>query len=150
MAIPVPLPAGGGRMPPDFRKPGQRGPAEIVYLRPRAPLAPQPHLRGTRAIIYKPAPSVMQGRRAARHWVLEFEPVRPPVKDFLMGWTGGGDADAMVRLRFPDRASAERFAKVQCLDYTVVEPPPEPALKPRAYADNFTVPPPELLGELSW
>ncbi|HEX6979669.1 MAG TPA: NADH dehydrogenase ubiquinone Fe-S protein 4 [Alphaproteobacteria bacterium] len=134
--------ASGGRVPPSPPDPHQRGSAALVHFqpKPRIPLAPHPHLRETRAVIYRQTPSVTQsGRAGAKNWILEFEPTSPPVTDSLMGWTGGGGE--RVRLRFPDRASAERFARRQGVEWTVVEPPPKLNLRPKSYADNFRVAP---------
>lgn len=94
------------------------------------------------AVIYRPSPSATQaGRRETQSWILELGPTKRPTIDFLMGWTGEGDTDSQVRLRFTDRASAERFARAQGLEPVVIDRP-QPALKPKSYAANFTARPP--------
>lgn len=76
-----------------------------------------------RAVIHCPGASVMQaGRRGAAEWVLEFEPRARPCIEPLMGWTGGSDPLAQLRLRFPDRDAAVAYARRQGLPYEVREP----------------------------
>jgi hypothetical protein len=76
-----------------------------------------------RAVIYCPSPSVMQaGRRGVAEWVLEFEPRARPFVEPLMGWTGGSDPLAHVRLRFPNRDAAVAYARRQGLAYEIREP----------------------------
>ncbi|MCU0984372.1 MAG: ETC complex I subunit [Acetobacteraceae bacterium] len=91
-----------------------------------------------RARILRPAKSAMQsGRALTRAWVLVFAPAEARKADPLMGWIGSGDMVAnQVRLRFPTLEAAEAYAKAHGIDYEV-EPPQAPALKPKAYADNF-------------
>jgi hypothetical protein len=75
------------------------------------------------AIIHCPAPSVMSGgRRGASAWVLEFVPRARQVIDPLMGWSGGGDPLAQLRLRFPSREAAIAYAQRQGLVFEVCEP----------------------------
>ena len=63
------------------------------------------------ARIYLPARSAMQsGQAATREWILEFAPEDRKVLDPLMGWTGSGDMDGQVRLRFPTRDEAIAYA----------------------------------------
>ena len=89
------------------------------------------------ARIYKPAPSVMQsGRANTRRWVLEFEPQAPLFIEPLMGWTGSTDPLRQVRLTFPDKESAVRFAEREGHAFTVIEPR-ERRVRPKSYADNF-------------
>ena len=74
------------------------------------------------AVIYRASRSPIQaGRRGTRSWILQFEPTKRPAIDFLMGWSGEGDTDTQVRLRFPDRTSAERFARAQGLEPIVID-----------------------------
>jgi hypothetical protein len=95
----------------------------------------------TEAVIYRPSRSATQiGRRGTHSWILEFEPTKRPTIDFLMGWTGEGDTDSQVRLRFPDRASAERFTRTQGLEPIVIDRPLSP-LAPKSYAANFSARP---------
>lgn len=93
--------------------------------------------KGPTARILKPAPSPVQsGRANARRWVLEFEPQSPLFIEPLMGWTGSTDPMRQVRLTFPDRESAVRFAERQGYAYTVSEPH-ERRIRPKRYADKF-------------
>lgn len=102
----------------------------------RSPIA-----KGPKARIFKPAPSPVQsGRANTRHWVLEFEPQAPLFIEPLMDWTGSTDPLRQVRLTFPDRESAVRFAERQGYAFTVVEPK-ERRVRPKSYADNFHPPP---------
>lgn len=91
-----------------------------------------------RARILRPAKTAMQsGRALTREWVLVFAQAERREADPLMGWIGSGDMVAnQVRLRFPTLEAAEAYAKAHGIDYEV-EPPQAPALKPKAYADNF-------------
>jgi hypothetical protein len=80
---------------------------------------------------------MQSGRALTRAWVLVFAPAEARKADPLMGWIGSGDMVAnQVRLRFPTLEAAEAYAKAHGIDYEV-EPPHAPALKPKAYADNF-------------
>jgi hypothetical protein len=91
-----------------------------------------------RARILRPAKSAMQsGRARTRDWILVFAQTEARTADSLMGWIGSGDTVAnQVRLRFPTLAAAEAYAKANGIAYEV-EPVQAPALKPKAYADNF-------------
>lgn len=92
------------------------------------------------ARIYQPAPAVTQaGRARAGQWLLELLPRRHPVREPLMGWTGGEDPFGHVRLRFPDRESAIAFARRQGWRYELVEPRPRKPQR-RSYGDNFRWP----------
>lgn len=92
---------------------------------------PEPRIPGTDlrspdvplAIIHRPARSVTQSAPRPRHWVLEFEPSRAPGHDPLMGWTTSEDPFRTIRLRFPDAASAIRYAEAQDWRYIVLEEP---------------------------
>ena len=90
-----------------------------------------------RARIYQHPKTAMQSGRAGTHeWVLEFEPGEPLRADPLMGWTGGGDTQTQVRLRFETRAEAVAYAERRGLAVEV-ELPRERVVRPKAYADNF-------------
>lgn len=92
-----------------------------------------------RARIYKPARNAMQsGPARHRQWVLEFAPGEVRVKEPLMGWTGSGDTQSQVRLRFPTQAEAEAYANAHGIDYVVVQPKPRAAnVRQMGYAENF-------------
>ena len=92
-----------------------------------------------RARIYRPARNAMQsGTARSRDWVLEFAPGEGRVTDPLMGWTGSGDMQSQVRLRFASQAEAEAYAKANAIDYVVVAPRARAAnLRPGGYGENF-------------
>ena len=91
----------------------------------------------TVARIYRPAKTAMQsGRANTRNWVLEFEPGTRKTVDPLMGWTGSGDMNGQVRLRFASSKEAIAYAKHHGLAFQVIEPK-ERAVRPRSYSDNF-------------
>lgn len=90
------------------------------------------------ARIHRPPKSAMQsGRANADAWVLEFAPAEAKRRDPLMGWSGSGDTEGQVRLRFATREAAVAYATAQGIAFEVEEPAPAPAIKPKAYADNF-------------
>ena len=75
------------------------------------------------ARIYQPARSAMQsGPARHRDWVLEFVPADAKVLDPLMGWTGSGDMNRQVRLRFESREAAVAYAERHGIAYQVFEP----------------------------
>lgn len=92
-----------------------------------------------RARIYQPARTAMQSGTAKTHqWVLEFAPGEAREVDPLMGWTGSGDTQAQVRLRFESRAAAEAYADAKGIEFTVTLPHArKPNVRPRGYGENF-------------
>jgi hypothetical protein len=89
------------------------------------------------ARIYRPTKTAMQSGRAKTHlWVLDFEPQDAQRVDSLMGWSGSGDTERQLTLRFDTADEAVAYATKLGLDYTVVEPQAA-TLKLKAYADNF-------------
>lgn len=92
-----------------------------------------------RARIYRPARNAMQsGTARARHWLLDFAPDEARVTDPLMGWTGSGDTQAQVRMRFATQAEAEAYAQAHGIDYVVVQPKPRaPNIRANGYGENF-------------
>nr|WP_142850361.1 ETC complex I subunit [Telmatospirillum sp. J64-1] len=89
------------------------------------------------ARIYRPSPSPTQsGRARSREWVMEFEPSRPLIPDHLMGWVSSDDTRRQVKMRFPDKESAIRFAERQGWAYSVREVA-ERRIRLKSYADNF-------------
>ncbi|MCB2128285.1 MAG: ETC complex I subunit [Rhodobacteraceae bacterium] len=92
-----------------------------------------------RARIYQPARSAMQSGTAKTHqWVLEFAAAENRNIDPLMGWTGSGDTQSQVRLRFESREAAEDYAQANGIDYSVSEPHKrKPNVRPRGYGENF-------------
>ena len=92
-----------------------------------------------RARIYQPSRNAMQsGMAKTRQWILDFAPAEAREVDPLMGWTGSGDTQAQVRLRFASREEAEDYARARGIDYTVTEPHKrKPNVRPRGYGENF-------------
>jgi hypothetical protein len=92
-----------------------------------------------RARIYQPAKTAMQsGTAKTQHWLLEFAPAEAREVDPLMGWTGSGDTQAQVRLRFESREAAEAYAAEKGIAYEVSLPHArKPNVRPRGYGENF-------------
>jgi len=102
------------------------------------------------AVIYRPAKSAMtSGRAGLRCWILEFKSRSPLFVEPLMGWTGGTDPLAQVRLSFPSREAATAYAWRQGLRFTVREPR-EPRHPTRTYADNFLAKPVNPILLIAW
>ena len=90
-----------------------------------------------RARIFMPAKTAMQsGKARTKAWVLEYEPAGPRTIDALMGWTSSADMLSQVQLEFDSREEAIAYAEKHGIAFYLFEPH-RPALKPRAYADNF-------------
>ena len=92
-----------------------------------------------RARIYQPAKTAMQSGTAKTHqWLLELAPAEARNVDPLMGWTGSGDTQAQVRLRFESREAAEAYATEKGIAYEVTLPHArKPNVRPRGYGENF-------------
>ena len=92
-----------------------------------------------RARIYSPARNAMQsGMGKTKIWVLDFAPAEARVQDQLMGWTGSGDTQAQVKLRFASQAEAEAYAKANGIDYVVMQPKTRAAnVRNGGYGENF-------------
>jgi len=92
-----------------------------------------------RARIYQPARNAMQsGAAKTKNWVLEYAPAEARELDPLMGWTGSGDTQAQVKLKFETRAAAEAYAREKGIEFVVTEPHQRKAnLRPGGYGDNF-------------
>jgi len=92
-----------------------------------------------RARIYRPARNAMQsGMARTKQWVLEYGQGESRGLDPLMGWTGSGDTQAQVRLRFATREAAEAYARDNGIEVTVTEPKARKAvIRPRGYGENF-------------
>lgn len=91
------------------------------------------------ARIYRPAKTAMQSGQAKTHqWVLEYVPGEPRVTDPLMGWTGSGDTQSQVRLRFETSEAAIAYAQKNGIPYRVEQPKDrKPTIRPGGYGDNF-------------
>jgi hypothetical protein len=92
-----------------------------------------------RARIYQPARNAMQSGTAKTHvWMLDFAPEEAREIDPLMGWTGSGDTQSQVRLKFDSREAAEAYAKEKGIAYEVTEPHKrKPNVRVRGYGENF-------------
>ena len=93
-----------------------------------------------RARIYQPARTAMSsGTAKTHHWVLEFAPASSREVDPLMGWTSSDDTQSQVRLRFPTKDAAVRYAADNRIEAHVFEPKTrKPNIRPRGYGENFT------------
>ncbi|MFO1105247.1 MAG: ETC complex I subunit [Amaricoccus sp.] len=91
------------------------------------------------AKIYQPARNAMQSGQAKTHeWLLEFVPSDAKVLDPLMGWTGSGDMEGQITLRFATRDEAVAYAARNGIAYQLFEPKPRrPVLRQNGYGDNF-------------
>ena len=90
-----------------------------------------------RARVFQPPKTAMQSGWAKTHqWVVEFLPSSAKRPDALMGWSGSGDTQMQVRLRFTTQAEATAYADRHSLAYEV-EQPKRRRVCPKAYADNF-------------
>lgn len=89
------------------------------------------------ARIYQPPKNAMQsGKARLDQWILEFAPAEARRADPLMGWTGSGDTQSQVKLRFDSEADARAYAEKHGIEVEFHATPPR-RLKLQAYADNF-------------
>lgn len=77
-----------------------------------------------RAIIEREARSVTQSAARNRGWRLRFERRHAYSVDPLTGWITGTDPLTQIELRFPDAASAIRYAERHDLPYDIREGAP--------------------------
>lgn len=90
------------------------------------------------ARILQPARNAMQSGQAKTDWVLEFSPAEAKKIDPLMGWTGSGDMNGQVRLKFPTQEAAVAYAEKHGLAYRVETPKVRKhIIKPGGYGGNF-------------
>lgn len=90
-----------------------------------------------KARLYQPQkPATQSGVASTRHWVLEFLPSSPRRPDALMGWTSSGDTNAQVRMVFPNREAAQRYATKVGLDIDI-ENLVRSHKRPNNYTMNF-------------
>ncbi len=89
------------------------------------------------ARIYQIPKSAMQsGRAKIDTWMLEFEQSEARRADPLMGWSGSGDTQAQVQLKFESKDAAKAYAEKHGIAARIHATPPK-TLKLQAYADNF-------------
>ena len=91
------------------------------------------------ARIFRPTKSAMSsGMAKTRDWVLEFPNETGREIDPLMGWTGSGDTQGQVKLRFESKEAAVDYAEKNGIAYHVEEPKKRrPNVRPRGYGGNF-------------
>lgn len=95
-----------------------------------------------KAKIYKPAKTAMQsGVAKTKYWLLEYVPEKKKYVEPLMGWTGSGDMNQQLRMRFSSLEKATAYANANGIPYEVLEPQPRKKIK-KSYADNFAYKPP--------
>ncbi|MCP5038996.1 MAG: ETC complex I subunit [Rhodobacteraceae bacterium] len=92
-----------------------------------------------RARIYQPARNAMSsGMGKTRVWLLEFAPDQARTIDPLMGWTGSGDTQSQVRLRFDSQEAALEYASAHGIDAVVSQPHKRKAnIRAGGYGENF-------------
>jgi hypothetical protein len=89
------------------------------------------------ARIYQRSKNAMQsGKSRTDEWVLEFIPSEARHADPLMGWSGSGDTQVQVQLKFPSMDTARAYAAQHGIECSIIETAPK-KLKLQAYADNF-------------
>ncbi|MGI9420692.1 MAG: ETC complex I subunit [Geminicoccaceae bacterium] len=92
------------------------------------------------ARIYQPAKTATSsGRAKTRYWLLEMEPEARKTIDPLCGWSGSGDTEQQIQLRFPSKEAALAYAKKNGIEARVSTPKPR-IVVPKSYAENFTGP----------
>lgn len=91
------------------------------------------------ARIYQPARNAMtSGQAKTRNWVLEFAPTEAREVDPLMGWTGSGDTQSQVRMRFDSKEAAIEYANEHGIEALVSEPHKrKPNIRAGGYGENF-------------
>jgi hypothetical protein len=87
-------------------------------------------------IYQRPKNAMQSGKALTDQWILEFEQSEAREADPLMGWTGSGDTQAQVVLKFASKEEAVAYAIKYGIAARVYATPPK-TLKVQAYADNF-------------
>ena len=90
----------------------------------------------TARIYQRPKNAMQSGKALLDQWILEFAPAEARRPDPLMGWTGSGDTQAQVVLKFATSEEAVAYAERYGIDARIAPTPPL-RLKLQAYADNF-------------
>lgn len=91
------------------------------------------------ARIYQPARTAMSsGTAKTKKWILEYASAEEKTLDPLMGWTGSGDTQAQVRLRFDTKEAALAYAEARGIRAVVTEPHKRKAnVRQFGYGENF-------------
>ena len=79
---------------------------------------------------------MQSGKALTEQWVLDFAPAEARKPDPLMGWSGSGDTQSQVQVRFATCEEAQAYAEKYGIEARVHRTPPR-RLKIQAYADNF-------------
>ncbi len=87
-------------------------------------------------IYQRPKNAMQSGKAQTDQWVLEFAPAEARKADPLMGWTGSGDTQVQVVLKFPTCEAAQEYAGKHGIAARIHQPAKQ-TLKIQAYADNF-------------
>ena len=90
----------------------------------------------TARIYQRPKSAMQSGRALTEQWVLDFAPAEAKKPDPLMGWSGSGDTQSQVQLKFATVEEAQAYAERHGIEARVHRTPPR-SLKIQAYADNF-------------
>tara|TARA_S200000501_G_C20242698_1_gene490796 strand:+ start:149 stop:460 length:312 start_codon:yes stop_codon:yes gene_type:complete len=91
------------------------------------------------ARIFKPGKTAMQsGKAKTDEWILEFYSAEEKKIDPLMGWTGSGDTQSQVKLKFLSKEDAIAYANDNGLLYTVHENRERKhVIRKNGYGENF-------------
>lgn len=87
-------------------------------------------------IYQRPKNAMQSGKALTDQWILDFAPAQARKPDPLMGWSGSGDTQSQVQLKFATQEAAQAYADKHGIDAVVHVVPPR-RLKLQAYADNF-------------
>lgn len=91
------------------------------------------------ARIYQPARNAMtSGQGKTKIWVLEYAAAEAREVDPLMGWTGSGDTQSQVKMRFATKEAAMEYAKDKGIEAQVMDPNKrKPNIRAGGYGENF-------------
>ena len=87
-------------------------------------------------IFQRPKNAMQSGKARTSDWLLEFAPAEARRPDPLMGWSGSGDTQVQVVLKFASAEDAQAYATKHGIDAHLTPTPPR-RLKLQSYADNF-------------
>lgn len=87
-------------------------------------------------IFQRPKNAMQSGQAHTGDWLLEFAPAEARAADPVMGWSGSGDTQSQVTLKFASQAEAQAYADKYGIAAEVRATPPR-RLKLQTYADNF-------------
>jgi len=71
-----------------------------------------------------------------KNWILEFDTLNTSINP-LMGWETSKDTMSEVKLEFPTKEIAIKYAKKNNINYYVIEPQKRKFIL-KSYSDNFT------------